>query len=69
MTHVDTSSFTLKRNLANLKTEVEKLHIDKLAPVPVNLIKLSDVAKNDVVKKIVYVKLITKVDTILVTLC
>ena len=69
MTHVDTSSFTLKRNLANLKTEVDKLHIDKLAPVSVNLIKLSDVAKNDVVKKIVYVKLITKVDTILVTLC
>ena len=49
--HVDTSSFTLKTNLANLKTEVDKLHIDKLAPVPVNLSKLSDVVKNDVVKK------------------
>ena len=35
--HVDTSSFALKTNLANLKTEVEKLDIDKLVPVPVDL--------------------------------
>ena len=52
MTHVDTSSFTLKTNLANLKTEVDKSYINKLAPVPVDLSKLSDVVKNDVVKKI-----------------
>ena len=45
MTHVDTSSFALKTNLANLKTEVDKLGIDKLAPVPVDLSKLNDVAK------------------------
>ena len=51
VTHVDTSSFALKTNLANLKTEVDKLYIDKLAPVPVNLSKLSDAVKNDVVKK------------------
>ena len=50
MTHVDTSSFTLKTNLANLKTEVDKLDIDKLAPVPVDLSKLSDAVKNDVFK-------------------
>ena len=61
---VDTSSFTLKKNLANLKTEVDKLDIDKLAPVPVDLNKLSDVVKNDVVKKDVYNKLVAKVDNI-----
>ena len=51
VTHVDTSRFALKTNLANLKTEFDKLDIDKLAPVPVDLSKLSDVVKNDVVKK------------------
>ena len=51
ISHVDTSSFALKTNLANLKTEVDKLGIDKLVPVPVDLSKLSDVVKNDVVKK------------------
>ena len=64
MTHVDTSSFALKTNLANLKTEVDKLDIDKLAPVPVDLSKLSDVVKNDVVKKTVYDKLVAKVSNI-----
>ena len=52
VTHVDTSSFALKTNLASLKTEVDKLDIEKLVPVPVDLSKLSDVVKNDVVKKI-----------------
>ena len=51
MTHVDTSSLALKTNLATLKTEVDKLDIDKLAPVPVDLGKLIDVVKNDAVKK------------------
>ena len=64
VTHVDTSSFALKTNLANLKTEVDKLDIDKLAPVPVDLSKLSDVVKNDVVKKAVYDKLVAKVNNI-----
>ena len=45
------SSFALKTNLANLKTEVDSLDIDKLVPVPVDLSKLRDVVKNDVVKK------------------
>ena len=53
VTHVDTSSFALETNLANLKTEVDKLDIDKLLPVPVDLSKLSDVGKNDFVKKTV----------------
>ena len=64
VTHVDTSSFALKTNLASLKTEVDKLDIDKLAPVPVDLSKLSDVVKNDVVKKTVYDKLVAKVNNI-----
>ena len=51
VTHVDTSRFALKTNLANLKTKVDKLDIDKLVPVPVYLSKLSDVLKNDVFKK------------------
>ena len=65
MTHVDTSRFVLKTNLANLKTEVDKLDIDKLAPVPVDLSKLScNVAKNDVVKKTLHDKLVAKVNNI-----
>ena len=51
VTHVDTSSFTLKTNLANLKNQVDKLDIDKLAPASVDLIKLSDIVKNVVKKK------------------
>ena len=50
VTHVDTLCFALKTNLANLKTPVDKLDIDKLAPVPVDLSKLSDVVKNGVFK-------------------
>ena len=64
ISHVDTSIFALKTNLANLKTEVDKLDIDKLVPVPVDLSKLSDVVKNDVVKKTVYDKLVAKVNNI-----
>ena len=41
-------------NLSNLKSKVDKLDVDKLAPVPVDLSKLSDVVKNDVVKKDLY---------------
>ena len=64
VTHDDTSSFALKTNLASLKTEVDKLDIDKLAPVPVDLSKLSDIFKNDVVKKAVYDQLASKVNNI-----
>ena len=64
ISHIDTSSFAFsKTNLANLKTEVDKLDIDKLVPVPVDLSKLSDVVKNDV-KKDVYDKLVTKLNNI-----
>ena len=63
VTHVDTSGFALKKNLASLKTEVDKLGIDRLAPVPVDLSKLSDVVKN-VVKKAAYDELVPKVNNI-----
>ena len=49
--HVDTSSSALKTNLADSKTEVDKLDIDKLAPVPVDLSKLSDIVKMMLLKK------------------
>ena len=62
--HVDTSKFALKTNLSSLKTEVDKLDIDKLVAVPVDLSKLSNVVKNDVVKKVDYDKLVAKVDNI-----
>ena len=61
ITHVDTN-FALKTNLANLKTEVDKLGIDKLVPIPADLNKFSNVVKNDVVKKVDYDKLVTKVN-------
>ena len=49
---------------SSLKTEVDKLDIDKLTPVPDNLAKLSNVVKKDVAKKTEYNKLVTKVDNI-----
>ena len=52
VTHVDTSIFVLKTNVASLKTDVVKLDFDKLAPVSVDLSKLSDVVKNNFVKKL-----------------
>ena len=48
---VDTSSFALKTNLTNLKTEVDKLDIGQLVSVPLDLSQLSDVVKNDVIKE------------------
>ena len=60
VTHVDTSRFALKTDLANLKTEVDKLDIYKLAPFPVDLSKLSDVVKNDVVKKLCIINWLKK---------
>ena len=62
VTHVDTSRFAFKTNVATLKTEVDKLEIDKLVPVPTDLSKLSNVVKKYFVKKGVYDKLVTKVN-------
>ena len=64
VSHVDVSSFALKSNFAGLKIEIDKIDADKLKTVPVNLAKLSNVVKNDVVKKTEYNKLVTKVDNI-----
>ena len=52
ITHVDTSNFASKTNLANLKTEVDKLDIGKLKAVPVDLSKLFNVVKNEVIKRL-----------------
>ena len=62
--HVDTSNFALKTNLANLKTEVDKLDVDKLATVPVGLRKISNIVKHDFVQKTVYDNLDAKVNNI-----
>ena len=64
VTHVDVSSFALKANIVNLKTEADKLDITRLVPVPNDLAKLSNVVKNDVIKKTAYDKLVEKVDNI-----
>ena len=56
VTHVDTSSFAVKTNSASLKTEIDQLEIDKLSQVLVDLSKLTDVIKNDVVKKLCMTK-------------
>ena len=62
--HIDTSSFALKSNLASLKTKVDKLDINKLVPVAVDISKLSDVVKNYVAKKVLYDKLVAQVNSI-----
>ena len=64
ITHVDTSGFALKSSLADLKTKVDKLDIDKLVPIHNDMSKLSNVVKNDIVKKDVYNKLVAKVNGI-----
>ena len=61
---MDVSSFALKSKLASLRTEVDKLDIDKLTPVPNDLANLSNAVKNDVIKKTEYKKLVAKVDNI-----
>ena len=64
VTQVDVSSFASKTNLASLKTEVDKIDADKLKAVPADVAKLSNVVKNDAVKKAEYNKLVTKVNSI-----
>ena len=62
VTHVDVSCFALKTNLSSLKTEVDKLGNDELTPLPDDLAKLSNVVKDDLVKKTEYTKLVSKVN-------
>ena len=61
ITHVDVSSFASKTNLAALKTEVDKIDVDKLKTTPIDLAKLSNVVKNDVVKKTDYNAKVTSI--------
>ena len=51
ITHVDVSSFASKTNLAALKTKIDKIDADKLKTTPIDLDRLSNLVKNDVVKK------------------
>ena len=60
--HVDVSSYATKTNLAALKSEVDKIDTDKLKTVPADLAKLSNVVKNDVVKKTDYNTKVTSIE-------
>ena len=55
ITHADTSRFALKTNLANLKSDVDTLDIDKLVPVATDLSKLSNIVKMMLLKKLIIV--------------
>ena len=62
ITHVDVSSYATKTNLASLKAEVDKIDTDKLKTVPADLSKLSNVVRNDVVKKTDYSTKVTSIE-------
>ena len=63
-TEIDTSKLALKSTLSSLKVQIDKTVAGKLNTVPVDLSKLSNVVNNDVVKKIMYDKLVPKVNNI-----
>ena len=63
-TRIDTSNFALKSNLTTLETEVEKIDVDKLKNLKIDLSKLSNVVKNEVIKATVSDRLVTKVNNI-----
>ena len=62
ITHVDVSSYASKTNLSALKCEVDKIDVDKLKTTPTDLAKLSNVVKNDVVKKTDYSTKVTSIE-------
>ena len=62
ITHVDVSSFGSKTNLAALKTEIDKIDVDKLKTIPIDLDRLSNLVKNDVVKKTDYNTKVTSIE-------
>ena len=68
ITHVDVSSFASKTNLAALKSEVDKIDVDKLKTAPVDLAKLTNAVENDVVKKTVYDTKVTSTEAQIVGL-
>ena len=63
ITHVDVRRFASKTNLAALKTEVNKIDVDKLKTVPVDLPKLTNAVEHDLVKKTVYNTKVTSIET------
>ena len=63
ITHVDVSSFASKTNLAALKTEVDKIDVDKLKTTPTDLAKLTNAVENDLVKKTDYNTKATSIET------
>ena len=56
--NVDTSQFAKKADFATLKSDIDKLDIGKLKTAPVDLNKLSDIVKNEAVKKTEYDELV-----------
>ena len=62
ITHVDVSSYATKTNLAALKTEVDKIHADKLKTAPADLAKLTNAIENDLVKKTDYSTKVTSIE-------
>ena len=63
-TGLDTSKLVAKYELASLKAKADKIDVDKLQTIPVDLSKLSNVVNNDVVKKTVYDKFVTIINKI-----
>ena len=63
ITHVDVNSFASKTNLAALKSEVDKIDVDKLKKTPVDLAKLTNAIETDLVKKTVYNTKVTSIET------
>ena len=45
--------------MASLKSEIDQLDIGKLETTPIDLSKLTDIVKNEVVKRDVYYKFVT----------
>ena len=62
ITHVDVSSFASKTNLAALKTEIDQIDADKLKTTPIDLDRLSNLVKNDAVKKTDYNTKVTSIE-------
>ena len=57
-TGIDTSKLATKSDLASLRAEVDKLDIEKLIPIPVDLNKLSDVVKMMLLKELCMISMI-----------
>ena len=60
--YVDVSSYAGKTNLAALKSEVDKIDLDKVKTTPTDLAKLGNVVKNHVVKKTNYSTKVTSIE-------